>query len=104
MSSIIKDDLAYDAYCPSVETDITRRRCRDCNIYFSSMAAVHRHRRGKGCPSRDCVHIPKEALDDVEEFDSDDCLMHGDNELCDISSCHQYFGRSKKQSFSRNRR
>ena len=39
---------------------------------------------GKGCPSRDCVYIP-EVLDDVEEFDNDDCLMHGDNELCDTS-------------------
>ena len=60
----IKDDLAYGADCPSVEKDITRRRCQDCNIYFTSMAAVQRHQRGKGCPSRDCVYIPKEVLDD----------------------------------------
>ena len=48
------------------------------------MAAVQRHRRGKGCPSRDYLYMPKEVLDDVEEFDSDDCLKHGDNELCDV--------------------
>ena len=59
---------------------------------------------GKGCRSRDCVYIPKETSDDVEEFDSDDCLMHGDNELCDKALVIQYFGHSKKQSVSRNRR
>ena len=85
ISSIIKDDLAYDAYCPSVDKDITRRQCQDCNIYFTGMTAVQRHRQGKCCPSRDCVYIPKEVLDDVEEFGSDDCLMHGDNELCDTA-------------------
>ena len=83
ISSIIKNDFAYGAYCPSFEKDITRRRCQDRNIYFTSMAAVQRHRRGR--LPLNCVHIPKEVLDDVEEFDSDDGLMHGDNELCDTA-------------------
>ena len=47
ISSKIKDDLAYNACYPSVEKDITRRRCQDCNIYFTSMATVQRHRLGK---------------------------------------------------------
>ena len=75
IQQLIKDDLAYDVYCTSVEKDITNRRCQDCNIYFTSMAAVQLHRRGKDCPSRDCVYIPKEVLDDVEEFDSDDYMV-----------------------------
>ena len=39
------------------------------------MAAVQLHRREKDCPSRDCLYIPKEVLDDVEEFDSDDYMV-----------------------------
>ena len=84
ISTIIKNDLAYDAYSLSVEKDITRRQCQDCNIHFTIMAAVQRHRQGKGCTSYDCVYIPTEVLDDVEEFDSDDCLMHGDELVINI--------------------
>ena len=46
-------DMPYDSYCPSVKEDITKRKCNLCDAYFTSMAAaVTRHRRGEGCPSR----------------------------------------------------
>ena len=76
---------------------------KNCNIYFTSSAAAKRHRRGKVCPSRDCVYIPKEVLDDVGEFDSDDCLMHGDNELCDTALVINILDVLKNNLFLRNR-
>ena len=30
------------------------------------------------------MYIPNDVLDDdIDNFDSNECLMHGDNELCD---------------------
>ena len=39
----------------------------------------------KTVPRVTVMYIPKEVLDDVEEFGRDDCLMHDDNELCDTA-------------------
>ena len=43
-------NFPYDAYCPSVRKDLPRRICKSCSVYFTSMAAVKRHRKD-GCPS-----------------------------------------------------
>ena len=76
LSSLTALDMPYDSYCPSVKKDITKRICNLCDAYFTSMAAVTRHRRGEGCPSVDGIHIPIpneiREIDAIEEIDDND--------------------------------
>ena len=43
-------ETPYDLYCPTIQKNIDKRICKDCETYFPSAAAVKRHRRGDGCP------------------------------------------------------
>ena len=43
-------EAPYDLHCPSVQKYVKKRICKDCDVYFPSMAAVDRHRKGRGCP------------------------------------------------------
>ena len=63
--------LPYDTYCPSVKSAVKQRVCNLCGIYFPSIAAVKRHKAGKGCEEGES---DKEAASDdgndyVEEVD-----------------------------------
>ena len=64
--------MPYDWHCPSIK-NINKRICKECDVYFPSMAAVTRHRRGKGC-----TIFPDETNDDesVEEM-----LSGGEDEM-----------------------
>lgn len=44
-------EIPYDMYCPTIQKDIAKRICKDCETYLPSHAAVKRHRKGNGCPS-----------------------------------------------------
>ncbi len=58
-------ETPYDTYCPSLKTEVKKRTCADCGVYFPSQAAIQRHRRGGGC------YIPVES---DEEFDEPDLV------------------------------
>ena len=72
LANLAPMQLPYDTYCPSVRKDIAKRKCRFCTGYFTSMAAVQRHRRGNGCPSLNGVPVamPNVVIDvdDDEEI------------------------------------
>ena len=59
----IGNPMSYDLYCPSLRRDVVRRVCEGCLVYHSSMAAVQRHRRGRGCEGPAVI----EAVDEVTE-------------------------------------
>ena len=35
--------LPYDSYCPSLKTKVQQRVCKNCDIYYPSIAALKRH-------------------------------------------------------------
>ena len=72
MQKVRAVDGPYDEYCPSVEKEITNRVCKHCSGYFTSAAAVTRHR--KGCPSLFGIPVPKPMFineDDDGRLDDD---------------------------------
>ncbi|CAF1511052.1 unnamed protein product, partial [Adineta steineri] len=38
------DSIPYDRYCVSIKQDIQRRVCSLCSLYFSSIAAMKKHK------------------------------------------------------------
>ena len=41
-------EIPFDMYSPTIQIDIPKRTCKDCEEYFTSGAAVKRHRKGNG--------------------------------------------------------
>ena len=62
-------DLPYDSYCPSIKKEIVRRRCKSCKVYFTSIAAVQRHKRGNGCSTGRDEDEEEELIEDNEIAD-----------------------------------
>ena len=42
-TNVFKGELPYDLYCPSVQTELIERRCKNCNLYFASKVMVKNH-------------------------------------------------------------
>ena len=64
-------EIPYDMYCLTIQKNIDKRTCKDCETYFPSAAAVKRHRRGDGCSGLvDVVpDISKNEEDENEEVE-----------------------------------
>ena len=43
-------EMPYDLYCPSLKTKVKNRVCKECDIYYPSIAACKGH-RSHGCKS-----------------------------------------------------
>ena len=43
--------MRYDLHCPSLKAKVKNRVCKQCGIYFESIAARKRHRQD-GCVSK----------------------------------------------------
>ena len=63
---------AYDFYCPSVK-DVQKLICNNCDIMFTSAAAVKRHQRGGGC--EDVI----DEMDNITDEDEDEALLNCSN-------------------------
>ena len=75
-------DVAYDNFCPSLQKELPKRKCKHFNAYFTSAAAVQRHTRGQGCPSLFGMPIPRPAvmvLYEPDDFEVDDDDEDADN-------------------------
>ena len=57
-------------YCPSFKSKVKERVCKDCGIYYPSVAAVKRHRAGNGCEN----HSDQEEQEQIitEEGEEED--------------------------------
>ena len=81
LSNLAPVTLPYDTHCPSVRKDILQRTCPLCKRYFTSIAAVLRHKRGNGCPSSlTSIRIPRSVLDVDEILDE----VVTDREVTDV--------------------
>ena len=81
MKVIRSVDAPYDEFCPSVHKDIPKRVCQHCQVYFTSAAAVGRHR--KGCPSLCGIPIPKPTVLLDEEEEEDEVAQEGERDVDD---------------------
>ena len=85
LSAISPMDVAYDNFCPSLQKELPKRKCKHCNAYFTSAATVQRHTRGQCCPSLFGMPIPRPAVmvldepDDVEVDDDDEDADNSDD-------------------------
>ena len=76
--------LPLDMYCPSVKSAFKQGVCNLCGISFPSIAAVKRHKAGKGCEEAEYDegsddgdnHEKKEDRNDHTEVE----LVDGENQ------------------------
>ena len=75
-------NISYDMYCPSVKSKMKDRVCKDCGIYYPSVAAVKRHRVGNGCENHSDQEEQEQIItEDGEEEDEERAI---DDEECPI--------------------
>lgn len=55
------EKLPYDYFCPSIKSEITRRTCKICGIYFCSLKAVKAHQK---------IHTKDASENDKLNFDN----------------------------------
>ena len=72
--------LPLDMYCPSLKSVVKQRVCNLCGIYFPSIAAVKRHKTGKGCEEAEYDEGSDDGDNYEEEEDRND---HAEVELVD---------------------
>ena len=53
-------------YCPIVKSTVKQRLCNLCGIYSPSIAAVKRHKAGKGC--EEAEYDDEEGSDDGDNY------------------------------------
>ena len=64
-------DIPYDAYCPSVKKGVGRRQSSRCQLYFVSMAAVTRHKKGGVCQPQNENLLTDDDVEPTELSDTD---------------------------------
>jgi hypothetical protein len=42
-TNVFKGELPYDLYCPTVQSELINRRCKQCNLYSASKVMVKNH-------------------------------------------------------------
>ena len=72
--------LPLDMYCPSLKSVVKQRVCNLYGIYFPSIAAVKRHKTGKGCEEAEYDEGSDDGDNYEEEEDRND---HAEVELVD---------------------
>ena len=73
--------LPYDMYCPSVKSTVKQRVCNLCGIYFPSIAAVKRHKAGKGCEEGKSDDKAKVPIGVTAANKQTPLIMHVDYEI-----------------------
>ena len=68
-------------YCPSVKSKVKDRVCKDCGIYYPSVAAVKRHRAGNGCENHSDQEQQVQLITEEGEEDEERAI---DDEECPI--------------------
>ena len=58
--------LPYDSYRPSVKTKVTKRICKKCDIYYSSIAVLKQHH--KVCSSRIVTVDEESSNEEVKQI------------------------------------
>ena len=60
--------MPYYLYCPSLKANLMNRVCKQCGIYYSSIAARKRHRQD-GCGLE---VLGNKVIDEEEDISHDD--------------------------------
>ena len=72
-------EMPYDLYCPSLKTKVKNRVCKECDIYYPSIAACKRH-RSHGCKSVLEELYEEASFSEDEEQDQNDVIMVDDDD------------------------
>ena len=79
--------MPYDLYCPSLKTKVKTRVCKECNIYYPSIAACKHHRSHGWRSVLEELYEEASFSEDVEQDQNDVIMVDDDDDDDDDDDC-----------------